>query len=131
MYDGDSFFTLSMGGQIGLAMLSLMLWAGWLWIVRRLTRFSPLWVRLLFAIAAFWLFVWLSPQVYYLFYLLVISGLPMQIVVQTPPGLSDLGQVLLFQSGLNLSAHGQAILGWSLILAAAKKSPQRSELTAP
>ncbi|WP_291738190.1 hypothetical protein [Leisingera sp. F5] len=131
MYDGDSFFTLSRGGQIGLAMLSLTLWGSWFWIVRRLTRFSPLWARLVSAIAAFWLFVWLSPQVYYMYYLMVISGLPMQIVVQTPPDLSDLGHLLLFQSGFSLSAHSQAILGWSLILAAAKKSPQRSELTAP
>ena len=111
--------------------LSLTLLIGWIWCVRRLVRFRPLWARTLFAVAAFWLFVRLSPQLYYLYYLLISTGLPMQNVIQAPPALPKLAQLLAFRSNATLSAHAQAILGWGMILVAILKSPQRSELTAP
>ena len=77
MYESDSFFTLSVGGQIGLAALSLVLSVLVLWAVRRGTRGLPRLSRLggCVSVARFWLFVWLSPQVYYQYYRLIFDGI--------------------------------------------------------
>ena len=63
-------------------------------------------------------FVWLSPQVYYVYYLMIFDGLPWQIVVRTPPGPGALVRLLAFQDKASLSAHGQAALGWAMLAAA-------------
>ncbi|MEM7711776.1 MAG: hypothetical protein AAF264_13740, partial [Pseudomonadota bacterium] len=65
MYAGDSFFTLGPGGQAGLALLSLFLWALTLLAALRPVLAART-LRLLRAITLLWAFVWLSPQVYYL-----------------------------------------------------------------
>lgn len=110
-YAGDSFFTLTMGERAGLVVLSLTLWSGVVMLGRWLR--GPIW-----AVVLFWGFVWLSPQVYYLYYQAIFDGLPWQIVVKAPPGPLDLLRLLAFRAADNLSAHGQGLLGWSLIGAA-------------
>lgn len=123
MYDGDSFFTLSNAGQAGLALLSLALAIVSLVVAGRLFRLVPnrglaarLAARLGVAIFVMWLFVWLSPQIYYLYYLTLFDGLPWQIVVQNPPEFHAILQQVTFSGPETLSAHAKGALAWLLIL---------------
>jgi hypothetical protein len=117
MYDGDSFFTLSAIGQIGLAILSLSLCGGAVWGMTRLRMHWAL--RVLAAVLSFWAFVWLAPQIYYLYYLTIIDGLPLQWVIQHIPSPHHLLNLLIFHANDTLSAHSQGLLGWAMIAAAA------------
>lgn len=118
MYAEDSFYTLSRLGQIGLAVLSLILFVAIVIIVYRLTRNMPFFVRPLIALAAFWAFVWLSPQIYYLYYLTLFDGLPLQNVIQPPPSLMKILKLVIFQNDATLSAHSQGGLAWALVATA-------------
>lgn len=117
VYDGDSFFTLSLAGQAGLIVLSTFLsacaiWAGW-----RISQDRRIFTRILIALAALYLFAWLSPQIYYGYYLIIFDGLPLQIVVQSPPPPGEVARLLSFQANSTLSDHSKGALGWLLILA--------------
>ncbi len=123
MYDGDSFFTLSNSSQIGLALLSLSLTVVCLIATGRLFRLIPkrglparLAARLGVAVFVTWLFVWLSPQIYYLYYLTIFDGLPWQIVVQNPPEFHAILQQVTFSGPATLSDHSKGLLAWLLIL---------------
>lgn len=117
MYERDSFFTLSVGGQIGLAVLSLGLSVLMLWAVWRGTQAMPRLSRIGSAYLAFWLFVWLSPQVYYQYYRLIFEGLPAQWITGWPE-LGEAARLLTFTGPATLSAHGQGVLGWALLAVA-------------
>ncbi|WP_390910941.1 hypothetical protein [Pseudosulfitobacter sp. SM2401] len=117
MYQADSFFTLSITDQIFLGWLSLILFSGAIWAM---TRVKGMWaLRLLIALLSFWLFVWLSPQIYYLYYIMIIDGLPVQWVIRTAPSPVHIIQLLTFWTNDTLSAHSQGVLGWAMIAAAA------------
>ena len=118
MYDSDSFFDLTLIGRIGLLLLSSGMALGLIAVVWRGFRSRPLWLRLIGAFALLWFFVWLSPQVYYLYYRFLIPDLPLQWVLKTPPGPLDIVRLLIFQGRETLSDHGKALLGWGLIAAA-------------
>ena len=125
MYSQDSFFDLSPWGQVGLACLSAVLFLLVVYAARALLRKRPVWLRILGALAIFYLFVWLSPQVYYLYYLTIIEGLPLQWVIWPPyRGPVDALLLLVFQGPHSLSAHGQGLLGWSLLAAPFLKLPK-------
>ena len=113
-YDGDSFFRLSVIGLITLSVFltALTIWLSW-WIGRR----RRLVTRILIALAALYLFTWLSPQIYYGYYLMIFDGLPLQIVTGAPPSPTSVAQLLTFQSNATLSDHGKGALGWLLIAA--------------
>lgn len=122
MYDGDSFYTLSSGGQAGLALLSLVLATATLVGAGRLFKLVPdrglaakLAARIGVSIFVMWLFVWLSPQVYYLYYLTIFDGLPWQIVVQNPPEFHATLQQVTFSGPATLSDHSKGALAWLLI----------------
>lgn len=117
MYQGDSFFTLSIAGQIGLAFLSAILALIFIYLGWRTTREKPLWLRLLIAIVLFFLFIWLMPQVYYTYYIFLL-GVPWQIIIQTPPTPLGLARILFFAENANLSFHAQAAIGWTLLFIA-------------
>lgn len=119
MYRQDSFFDLTGWGQVGLAALSLGLFVLMVGLARRLRRRWPLWARVLGGLALFWLFVWLSPQVYYSYYRMIIPDLPLQWVIWPPREPFRPLQMLVFSYRPTLSAHGQGILGWAILLAAA------------
>ncbi|MEX0339358.1 MAG: hypothetical protein AB3N11_09995 [Arenibacterium sp.] len=116
MYARDSFFDLSAWGQVGLAALSALLFLAIVALTHFATRRMALWSRVLIGLVAFWAFVWLSPQVYYMYYRMIIPALPLQWVIKPPVGPQRLIQLLTFQWRANLSAHGQGLLGWCLIL---------------
>ncbi len=113
MYRDDSFFTLSGGAQIGLALVSFLLVWTVFWIVSTLAKGRPIWLRLMLAALLFVAFVWLSPQVYYAYYRAVIEGLPAQWVISAPNW--DPLHYLSFTGPRNLSAHGQGLLGWAML----------------
>lgn len=118
MYDGDTFFSLTMTARVGLGFLSAVLAAltaaAFIKVGCRMSR--P--VRLLLAPVFLWLFVWLSPQVFYLYYMAVFDDLPLQNVVQAPPGPGEILRLLGFAGTARLSHHAQGLLGWGLIVLA-------------
>lgn len=117
MYQGDSFFTLSTGGQTGLAVISVVLSIAMLLLTRYLMRGRPPIARIAIWAVLFFLFVWLSPQVYYAYYRMIIPGLPLQWVIHWPDVLEPVA-LLTFTAGDTLSAHGRGILGWAMLVSA-------------
>ncbi len=115
MYEGDSFFTLGPAGRAGLLAVSAALAAATLLALRRLGRGRRPAARALWALGLFWGFVWLSPQVYYLYYQAIIPGLPWQAVIRAPPGPRAIGELLVFAARPTLSDHGKGALGWALL----------------
>lgn len=115
MYAGDSFWTLNGAGQAGLALLSVLLAL----VMLRLALLGqgPVWRRVARALLLWWLFLWLSPQVYYAFYWSVIPDLPVQLVVGRPPGPAELGKLLAFLD-TSIADHCRGALGWGMVLVA-------------
>ncbi|MDW3180464.1 hypothetical protein [Roseobacter sp.] len=118
IYAQDSFFTLSFVGQVGLVLVSVMLAAGTVFLAWRLSRVRSLILRACVAVVLFGAFVWISPQVYYGYYLLIFDGLPLQWVIQDPPSPLFLVKLLAFSVKSDLSHHGQGLLGWLCLGAA-------------
>ncbi len=117
-YGEDSFFTLGWGGRIGVVAISLILLGLCLWVCYAATGgLGRVW-RVLIALAVFWLFVWLSPQVYYMFYLLIFDGLPLQWVIGAPPGADAVLRLMTFTERVTLSEHGKGVMGWAMVMAA-------------
>jgi hypothetical protein len=121
MYADDSFNTLTTIQQIGLTTVSVLLCVVCIFFCYQLIKNKSLLIRLLISIGVFFLFVWLSPQVYYTYYLMIFDDLPFQIVIKQPPSPWALIQLLTFQSKVSLSDHSKAILGWVLIIMALVK----------
>jgi hypothetical protein len=115
MYAEDSFFTLSATGRLGLVLLSLLLFAAIVCVMHRISRGLPYLAALSLAFIAFWVFEWLSPQIYYLYYVAYFDNLPFQNVVQFPPSAMSLLQLITFQAEPTLSAHGRGCLAWAMI----------------
>jgi hypothetical protein len=118
VYDGDSFFTLSQGGQAGLLAVSAGLSILMVWVMRRAARGRRWPVRVLVWAGAFTAFLWLSPQVYYLYYRTIIDGLPLQWVIGPWPDPVRAVAVLAFAAKPSLADHGAALLGWLMLLSA-------------
>ena len=121
MYTDDSFNTLTMIQQTGLTAISLLLGLFCIFICFRLFRNRSRLSRLLISLGVLFLLVWLSPQIYYSYYLIIFDGLPFQAVIKKPPSPWALTQLLSFQSNASLSDHTKAILGWVLIAMALLK----------
>lgn len=120
----DSFFTLTTAGQVGLAALSLGLATGVIVLVWFVTRGRATTLRGITALALFWVFLWLSPQVYYAYYGFIFKDLPTQWVISTPPSPLDVLYLLGFADRATLSSHGQGVLGWVILIVAL--GPQRN-----
>ncbi len=120
MYRDDSFFTLGLLEAAGLLVVTALLVLGVLALARRLRR-GRLGRRLVAAAGLFWLFLWLSPQVYYAYYQLIFDGLPVQIVIGWPPGAETVLRRLAFAGPATLAAHGQGVLGWVLVVGAVRR----------
>ncbi len=116
MYQQDSFFDLSFWERVGLVCISATLAVLILVAARVLLRDRPIWLRIAGALILFWIFVWASPQVYYTYYRMIIPDLPLQWVIWPPASPAEALRKLVFAGPQNLSAHGQGILGWALIV---------------
>lgn len=115
MYDGDSLFSLTMAARFGLVLLSTGLAALTAAAFIKVT-FRLGWpVRLLLALVFLWVFVWLSPQIFYLYYMVLFDDLVLQNVVQLPPWPSQIMHLLSFTGKTALSQHATGLLGWGLI----------------
>jgi hypothetical protein len=119
MYTDDSFFTLGLVEAAGLIVVTVLLALGMLALARRVCR-GKLWRRLLWSAGLFWVFLWLSPQVYYAYYQLIFHGLPVQIVIGWPPGAETVLHRMVFSGPATLAAHGQGVLGWLLAVLAVR-----------
>jgi hypothetical protein len=117
MYNQDSFFDLTPLGQIGLACVSAVLFTVTVYVAWRLLRNFPVWVRPVGSLVLFYVFVWVSPQVYFQYYHLLFEFLPDQWVIFPPPSPVKAIEFLTFSGPQTLSAHGQGLLGWVTILA--------------
>lgn len=118
MYEGDSFFTLTVIGRIGLVLLSMGLAVLTAAAFIRIARCLVWPLRLLLALVFLWVFVWLSPQVFYLYYMALFDHLPLHNVVQAPPQPSHIMHLLGFSGKAALSDHATGLLGWVLIVLA-------------
>ena len=112
MYAGDSFFILSAAGQAGLAALSTLLAVA---AGACVLAFTGPGMRMLAALAVYWVFLWLTPQIYYLYYQIILDDLPWQIILGPPPSLDALIDWLLFRGPGTLSNHAKGVLGWALL----------------
>ncbi|MEM6588488.1 MAG: hypothetical protein AAF641_08585 [Pseudomonadota bacterium] len=126
MYDQDSFFDLSPLGQVGLACLSGMLFVVTVFATWRLLRHRHAWLRPIGSLVLFYVFVWVSPQVYFQYYHLLFEFLPDQWVIFPPPGPVKAFEFLTFSGPQSLSAHGQGGLGWLMIAAPWIKMPRKA-----
>ncbi len=89
---------------------ALMLWVCW-----RMARHLRIVARLLLALGLFVVFDWLSPQIYYLWYLVIFDGLPLQWVAGYLPRPLDAAKILALMGPDSLSAHARTLLGWGMI----------------
>mgnify|MGYP001032706521 FL=1 len=112
MYEGDSFFILSAAGQAGLAGLSALLAVA---AGAAVLAFKTTVGRITSGLLVFWLFLWLTPQIYYLYYQIILDDLPWQIILGPPPSLDALLDWLLFRGPGTLSNHAKGVLGWALL----------------
>jgi hypothetical protein len=116
MYSEDSFHTLSIYGRLAVLVLSMAMLAGLFAVSYILMKGRRGAARIVIAAALFWVFVWLSPQVYYTLYGFLFEGLPRQWVVGIPPTLDELLGLITFSGRQTLSAHGKGLLFWALVL---------------
>tara|TARA_R110002126_G_scaffold126726_1_gene268915 strand:+ start:281 stop:685 length:405 start_codon:yes stop_codon:yes gene_type:complete len=115
MYENDSFLTLSMSERIGLVCVTLALSLFVIYAYRALSFKRSFGIRIGLAFVCLYLFVWLSPQAYYQYYLQIFDFLEFKNVIHSPPNPIVLLKLLTFTESDRLSHHGQGILGWILI----------------
>ena len=120
MYRDDSFFTLGIAEAAGLVVLAAVLAFCLLKLVLRVCRRGKIWQRLAWVLGLFWVFLWVSPQIYYLYYQLIFLGLPVQLVIDWPPGAEVVLRRLTFTGPATISAHSQGVLGWAILVVAAR-----------
>ena len=131
VYEGDSFFTLGVAGQIGLLIVSLLMAAAALGVTRLMTFHRPLILRPFIWAVLFISFIWLSPQGYYTYYRLIFDGLPAQSVIQAPPRPEELLAFLTFTGDATLSAHSVGVLGWLMLVVAMLPRRKRASVAQP
>ena len=73
-------------------------------------------LRMIAALSVFWVFLWLSPQIYYFYYQIILDDLPWQIVIGGPPNPTALIKLLLFSGPTTLADHAKGVLGWTLFI---------------
>lgn len=117
MYDGDIFLALTSSGQWAVAALSAVLAFLAVVAVRLTRRHVSAAAAPAIGVVYWWLFLWLTPQLYYLLYMLLIEGLPFRLMVLWPPGAGRLLELLLFRSQVSLADHALGALGWAMLLA--------------
>jgi len=116
MYEGDSFFSLGPFGQVGLVALSIVLTIAAVWLAWRISRRSRWVTRALIGLGVYVVFSWISPQIYYAYYLQVFDGLPVQWVIKWPPDIAKATAEFTFTGRFSMASHGRGILGWLCVL---------------
>jgi lysylphosphatidylglycerol synthetase-like protein (DUF2156 family) len=127
MYGEDGLFTLTTHRQAGLALLSVILSVFMIVVTRAFTRGWPWIVRLMLTLVLMWVFMWLSPQVYYSYQSLLSEDLPARWVIGMPPPLGKTLRVVTFTGPADLTHHGQGALGLLMLFAGLSRDRQREE----
>jgi len=125
LYQNDSFYSLSTFGQLGLVFLSLLLCLGLMWVLCRLSRGRSVMVSVLLSLVLFYLFVWLSPQIYYSYYWLIMENLPVQNVIKRPPSFYKIADFMFFQGRATYSNHAKGLMNLAMISLAVWSSTRR------
>jgi hypothetical protein len=115
MYENDSFLTLSIIEHIGLLSVTLVLSIALIWLFWKTIYWVNVWLRPFFALMFLYLFIWLSPQIYYLYYLVIFDFLDFKNVIHSPFNPLTLFNLLTFTESGKLADHGKGVLGWILI----------------
>lgn len=126
-YSGDSFYTLSTLSAIGLTFISLILstalitlsWVKTNYLTNLLDakrRVHGMFVDLSLTVVLFWACVTVVPQIYYLYYRQIISGLPDQWVVQSILLPNQMGDLFVLDVSDSLADHYTGLVLWLLIL---------------
>lgn len=113
MFSGDSFFTLSLLERAGLLALSLFLSIACILAVFFVSRRKL--ARIALALVLFVLFVWVSPQIYYFYYIAIFDEIPWQIVIKRLPAPGDLFRMIFFADLNTLSEISQGMLFWVMV----------------
>lgn len=119
VFEGDSYLILIGGGEVALAALSgllVFLAVASVRVVRRYVNL-PAAVPAL-GIVSFWVFVWVTPQIYYLLYMALLEELEFRWIVGWPPGPQRLMSLLAFQAEATKVDVALGVLGWVMVLAA-------------
>jgi hypothetical protein len=116
MYSEDSFYTLSTYGRLAVVVVSLLMFTTLFALSYVLMSARKGVVRVAIGMLLFWVFVWLSPQGYYVLYQFLFEDLPRQWVVGSPPMLDELVGLITFSDRQTLSSHGKGALFWALVL---------------
>lgn len=116
MYENDSFLTLSIAERIGLLCVTLVLSAFLIWLFWLTIKRLNIWLRPLLALVFLYVFIWLSPQIYYLYYLVIFDFLEFKNVIHPPFNPTTLLNLLTFTESGKLADHGKGVLGWILII---------------
>ena len=115
MYENDSFLTLSIIERIGLLCVTLLLSIALIWLFWKAIYRINVWLRPFLALVFLYLFIWLSPQIYYLYYLVIFDFLDFKNVIHPPFNPLTLFNLLTFSESGKLADHGKGVLGWILI----------------
>lgn len=116
MYENDSFLTLSVAERIGLVCVTFLLSAALIWLFWVAIKRVNIWIGPLLALVFLYVFIWLSPQIYYLYYLVIFDFLDLKIVIHPPFNPLTLFNLLTFTESGKLADHGKGVLGWILIV---------------
>lgn len=116
MYENDSFLTLSIAERIGLVCVTLVLSAVLIWLFWLTIKRLNIWIRPMLALVFLYVFIWLSPQIYYLYYLVIFDFLDFKNVIHPPFNPLTLLNLLMFTESGKLADHGKGVLGWILII---------------
>lgn len=127
MYSEDTFFHLTIQGRVGLVILSLVLFAFTIGLFWKISSRYNLLVKVLCAIVFIWLFIWVSPQIYYLYYIQIFNDLPYQNVIQKPPSPLEVLKTITFFANSSLSNHAKGIVFWAMMLIALGPSSKKNK----
>ena len=123
MYGSALFSSLSLYGQIGLLILSVVLFVLAVAVTRVIVTGWPAVVRLMLALIVLWCFMWLSPQAYYSYYSLLSDDMPQKWVIASPPPLGLTLRVITFSGPPDLIHHAYGALGLLLMGSALWRQP--------
>lgn len=123
VFEGDTYFVLVHGGEAALAALSGFL----VFLAVAAVRLARRHVELRAAASGvgfflWWLFVWLTPQAYYLLYMALVDGLGFALIIGWPPWPARLFELLTFQGRASSIDPGLGALGWAMILLSLPKA---------
>ncbi|MFD2207608.1 hypothetical protein [Kiloniella antarctica] len=127
-HEGDSFYTLIGFQRAGLILITiifsyLLLFLGtskshFLYNLKTEIIFQKYTLPLIDLFGAFgllYLFVWLSPQVYYFYYYFIFNDLPLQIIIKDGPSIDEIWALFALDESQTLSQHGQGFWGRTLV----------------